>query len=154
MKFDELVKLIGDIHEKFGSHASKAVNVCLTGRNWLVGLHIKEYELQGTDRARYGARLYKTLTEKLSTSLDTCYTPRYLQLCRQFYETYPQIAKSLISQSAALPPFAKSLISQSSSVQTILIAEQASVPSIPPDVLLSSLSFTPVSYTHLRAHET
>jgi hypothetical protein len=86
MTFDELVKRIGDIHEKFGSHASKAVNVCLTGRNWLVGLHIKEYELQGTDRARYGARLYQTLAEKLASNLDTCYTPRYLQLCRQFYE--------------------------------------------------------------------
>jgi hypothetical protein len=98
MNFEQLVDRISNIHARLGSQAFKAVNVYLTGRNWLVGLQIKEYELGGTDRSRYGARLYQTLADRLALILDACYTPRYLQLCRQLYDVYPQIAKSLISQ--------------------------------------------------------
>jgi hypothetical protein len=142
MNFEQLVERIAEIHERFGTQAFKAVNVCLTCRNWLAGLHIKEYELGGADRAKYGSRLYQTLAERLAGNLDACYTPRYLQLCRQFYDVYPQIAKSLISQSAALPSFAKSLISQLTPNREILPANQASVPGIPPETLITSLSFT------------
>jgi predicted nuclease of restriction endonuclease-like (RecB) superfamily len=141
VNFEQLVERIGDVHGKLGAQASLAVNVSLTVRNWLVGRYILEYELQGTDRASYGARLYQTLAEKLAADLDRCYTERYLQLCRQFSEVYPQIAKSLISQSDSLPLFTKSLISQSTSAHEVGV-EQDAVPGLPPDVLLSSLSFT------------
>ncbi len=142
MKFEELVARIGDVHEKLAAQAAKAVNVCLTARNWLVGRYILEYELQGSDRASYGEGLYQMLAETLAPSLDKCYTVRYLQLCRQFGEAYPQIAKSLISPSDALPESAKSLISHFPLVEDAAAIERPSIPALPPEVLLSSLSFT------------
>lgn len=57
-------------------------------------------------------------------------------------EVYPQIAKSVISQSGSLPPLAKSLISQLPSVRGISATEKGATPGLPPEVLLSSLSFT------------
>ncbi|MBU4402898.1 MAG: DUF1016 family protein, partial [Actinobacteria bacterium] len=67
-------------------------------RNWVVGCYIREYEQNGADRAEYGAEVLDHLSRELQGSLDKCYTDRYLRLCRQFYDTYPQIRKSLISK--------------------------------------------------------
>ena len=47
MDLAQLVERLGEIHRTFGDQAFRAVNVCLTGRSWLVGCHIKEYELKG-----------------------------------------------------------------------------------------------------------
>ena len=81
------------------AQAGKAVNISLTLRNWAIGYYIQEYEQNGADRAKYGRQLLERLADKLQLSIDKCYTSRYLRLCRQFYETYPQIRKSLISKS-------------------------------------------------------
>jgi hypothetical protein len=43
-----------------------------------------------------------------------CYTARYLRLCRQFYETYPQIWKSLISEIQSLMPSAGPIVATTS----------------------------------------
>ena len=94
-----------------------------------------------SDRARYGVQLYHALAEGLARQVDVGYTPRYLRLCRQFYEVYPQIGKSLNSKSEALPPTAKSLVSHSSSALPGDSAD-GSGSGIVPDSLLTSLSFT------------
>lgn len=99
MTFQSLVASIKQAHEQCFAHATKAVNISLTLRNWVIGLYILEYEQGGTDRAKYGSRVLEKLAGVLHRDLDRCYTDRYLRLCRQFYETYPQIRKSLISES-------------------------------------------------------
>ena len=43
MKFQHLVGTIKEIHQELANHAAKAVNVCLTTRNWLIGWHIQEF---------------------------------------------------------------------------------------------------------------
>lgn len=64
----------------------------------MIGCYIREYEQNGEDRAKYGAQILEYLGKELQSSLDKCYTARYLRLCRQFYATYPHIRKSLISK--------------------------------------------------------
>jgi len=140
MNFPSLVDAIARVHGELSARAVKAVNVSLTVRNWLVGHFIQEYDLRGKDRAEYGARLLARLAETLASSLDRVYTERYLRLCRQFYQAYPQIRKSLISESGASaigkPP-----------IPTLLAVppkqqEAPGPPRFPVDRLLHSLSFT------------
>ena len=74
MDFKKLVDAIQQAHNQFSDQARRAVNTSLTLRNWLIGLHIREYEQHGADRAQYGdSQMYcasqfsgKTLISKLS----------------------------------------------------------------------------------------
>lgn len=102
MTFQNLVASIRQVHEQCFARATKAVNVSLTLRNWIIGLYILEYEQGGIDRAKYGSRILEKLANILHKDLDRCYTDRYLRLCRQFYEVYPQIRKSMISESGLI----------------------------------------------------
>ena len=52
--FDALVSSIVHIHQQTQDFATKAVNVALTLRNWLIGCRIVEFEQEGKDRATYG----------------------------------------------------------------------------------------------------
>jgi len=140
MDFESLVRAIADVHERLLAQATKAVNVGLTARNWIVGHFIQEYELTGMDRARYGARLLHKLAERLASGLDRCYTESYLRLCRQFYVAYPQIRKSLICESVG-PSIRRSPISELGSALPGAATAPA-VPGFPPDRLIESLSFT------------
>ena len=55
--FETLVVSIRNVHGTLSAQASRAVNVSLTARNWLIGCYIAEYELHGADRASYGDSL-------------------------------------------------------------------------------------------------
>jgi len=65
MKFDLLVNSIEITHNHFQHQASKAVNVALTMRNWLIGYYIVEFEQNGEDKAVYGERLIESLSSNL-----------------------------------------------------------------------------------------
>src|SRR3990167_5269477 len=140
MTFQSLVASIRQAHEQCFAHATKAVNVSLTLRNWVIGLYILEYEQGGTDRAKYGSRILERLSGILHKELDRCYTDRYLRLCRQFYETYPQIRKSLISESGLIQNW-KSPISGLPLPGRDAIARKISV-LVPAKELIRNLSFT------------
>lgn len=91
MQFNQLVKNIHDAHEQLSRQASRAVNLALTLRNWLMGRYIVEYELNGVDRAMYGERLIPQLANRLNKSgLSTC-SERFLYLYSKFYRAYPEI---------------------------------------------------------------
>ncbi len=99
LDFPALVSAIREVHDQCAAQVSRTVNVTLTIRNWVIGAYIREYEQNGADRAAYGIRLLETLAQKLQEGLDRCYTGRYLGLCRQLFDTYPEIRKSVISES-------------------------------------------------------
>lgn len=109
--FQSLVAAIRNAHTQSAELALQVINTGLTLRNWLIGHHIIHYEQRGQDRAQYGSRLLEQLAHSLQEDLDRCYTGRYLGLCRQFCSSYPDIGKSLISESGAL--IRKSVISES-----------------------------------------
>lgn len=91
MNFDALVQAIAGLHERTLAAATKAVNVALTVRNWLIGAHIVEFEQQGEDRAAYGERLLPNLAGRLTTAGVPRADERELRRFRQFYLSYPQI---------------------------------------------------------------
>ena len=97
--FTDLVEAVRRVHSECAATVNRTVNTTLTVRNWLIGGYIREYEQDGSDRAQYGTRLLQRLSESLQACLDRCYTGRYLGLCRQLFDVYPSIRKSVISKS-------------------------------------------------------
>lgn len=65
LNFDGLVAAIRQADAALAEQASRAVNVSLTLRNWFIGYHIAEFELQGADRASYGDKLLAELSRAL-----------------------------------------------------------------------------------------
>lgn len=107
MDLPSLVRRIVDIHNHLVERATKAVNVSLTLRNWLIGLSIQNYELEGKDRATYGDRLFSKLAEDLtSRGISNC-SRRQLYRYRDFYLAYPHIVGSLPPQLHNLLPHPK-----------------------------------------------
>jgi len=93
-----LVLLIGETQHYFKQQASKQVDVALTLRNWFFGYYISEYELNGADRAAYGAKLFKEIAFRLERNGYKQIRERHLYLCKDFYLTYPQILRSLSAE--------------------------------------------------------
>jgi predicted nuclease of restriction endonuclease-like (RecB) superfamily len=95
LSFESVVASVSHLHTEFLRQATKAVNVSLTLRNWLIGAYIHEYELRGADRAKYGENLIEELSRRLQAlKLDGCERSQ-LTRCRQFYRYYPQIGATL-----------------------------------------------------------
>ena len=101
--FESLVVSIVQIHQQAQEFATKAVNVGLTLRNWLIGMQIEVYERQGTDRSTYGDKLMDVLAGRLKKQgWDRC-DRRELYRFRQLFLTYPNIVESLSPQSHLRP---------------------------------------------------
>jgi len=133
---ERLARSIQTAHEELARQASKAVNVSLTVRNWLIGHYIAEFELNGADRASYGDKLLDRLAIRLSElGVKTCEKRRLYHYLR-FYNTYPEIVRSLSAQSQKL------LLS---GVQKKTPPKVRSAPALSVSQLIDSLS-----YTHLE----
>jgi len=71
--FSALVAAIRQVDEHMTAQTSRAVNISLTLRNWLIGCYIEEYERSGMDRAAYGERLMDELAKALQNhGLSRC----------------------------------------------------------------------------------
>ncbi len=78
--------------------AAVAVNQALVLRNWLIGAYIVEFEQNGADRAKYGARLLDTLARDLATKGVKNLGFTTLKMCRLFFQTYPSIGQTVVDQ--------------------------------------------------------
>ncbi len=87
--FNNLVTQIETTHQTLQAQAIKSVSSTLTIRNWLIGYYIVEYEQNGEDRAKYGARVIENLVKQLKHIRGM--SKSNLKLFRQFYFVYPQI---------------------------------------------------------------
>ena len=154
MKFEQLVFTIQQTHDTLQESAVKAINKHLTIRNWLIGFYIIEFEQNGDDRAKYGERLLQKLAERLSSD---ALSYRNLRLFKLFYQTYPQIGKSVINfletYEEPILSIAPVRINELQSIQNqliviwqSLIAKFNSMPDnplqVPPRKLISKLSYT------------
>lgn len=135
--FSTLIETIRNIHQDLSAQASKAVNIQLTLRNWLIGYYIAEYEQRGKDRADYGDALLVKLSEVLSQRNVVRSGERELRRYRQFYNTYPQIRESLP------PEFNKYLPQKATDHRNNLTKEKGS--SLAPYTLIFNLSFTHIA---------
>ncbi len=95
LDFNILVQQINQLSSSLQKQATKAVNIALTLRNWMIGYYIYEYEQGGEDRAEYGEKLLQRLSASLRKLELKRIEERELRRFRQFYLTYPQIRESL-----------------------------------------------------------
>lgn len=102
--FEHLTKSIRQVHLELAAQTSRAVNAGLTLRNWLIGCYIAEYELMGSDRAKYGASLLDNLSGALIKSGVSACARRQLYNYLRFYQLYPQIVRSVNAQLKFMPP--------------------------------------------------
>lgn len=65
--FNNLVDKVVGIDKAFADNTAKAINRNITARNWLIGYYIVNYEQNGSDRAKYGAKTLQTLAERLNS---------------------------------------------------------------------------------------
>ena len=91
-----LVDTIRTANDELAQQASRAINVSLTLRNWLIGYYIAEYELNGADRAIYGEKLLTELATRLN-DISNC-NRRQLYRYLRFYRLYPEIVGTLSPQ--------------------------------------------------------
>ncbi|MHB8226211.1 PDDEXK nuclease domain-containing protein [Acidithiobacillus sp.] len=133
--FTTVIASIARAHHELATQASKAVNISLTLRNWLIGYYLAEYELHGTDRANYGENLFANVADALAqTGVASC-GKRQLYAYLSFYQAYPQIVRSLPAQ------FHTSVMDALASAQK-KVRSATTLSQIEPQKLLSTLSYT------------
>lgn len=145
LTFGQLVASIRQADHYFSSQANRAVNVGLTLRNWAIGFYIREYEQNGTDRAKYGQELLVRLSQQLKETGALEYDSRELRRCRTFYEVYPQIWGTLSPKLGLLLPteMSPSLRLKSKDISPSKIRGTVSPKfGIPLEKLVTSLSFS------------
>ena len=94
VKTDDILKDMCGIIESSREAAYQAVNVNLIRRNWLLGYRIAEEELQGENRAEYGASVIKKLAKELTNEYGKGFTKTNLYHFYSFYKEYPEIFHS------------------------------------------------------------
>ena len=136
LNFEKLVGAINQVHAELATQASRAVNVSLTLRNWMIGCYIAEYEQNGADRAKYGERLLCQLSESLNSKVVRCVEERGLRRYRQFSQTYAQIRETVSPElhQRLLGPLVKSDVEKRESASPEL--------SLPGKELIGRLSFS------------
>lgn len=65
VKTDDILKDMCGIIVSSQKAAYQAVNATLVRRNWLLGYRIASEEMQGEERAKYGAKIIKKLSKKI-----------------------------------------------------------------------------------------
>ena len=102
IKSDNLLQDTQQIIETAREFAYKAVNIALIQRNWLLGKRIAEEDLQGQERAEYGAEVIKKLSFELTQIYGKGFTKSNLYSFIDFYFAFPNIFQSLIGKTENL----------------------------------------------------
>ena len=137
--FEILAERVKDVHNATSSVAKGAVNQLLTIRNWAIGCYIVEYEQEGCDRAKYGARLLQNLADKLSIKgLDRS----MLNICRLFYIRYPQICATVSHKLQGIDYFSENLVIIEEKIRGSICETASRKFETPPELLVTRLSFS------------
>ena len=144
--FESLVTTIVQINHRAQDFATKAVNIGLTLRNWLIGHRIVEFEQNGKDRATYGERLLPELAQRLVKAGLKRVDVRELRRFRLLYTVYPQIRETLTPELLAQSGIAPLMmfLQSDSSIRESATPESQIVESLTPHSpsLILRLSFT------------
>ena len=92
--FSDAEKII-EVSQKTAFHT---VDRILVLRNWLLGKRIFEEELQGEDRATYGAEVVAKLAKHLNAKYGRGFSKRNLWEDLRFYKAYPQIVQTACAE--------------------------------------------------------
>jgi hypothetical protein len=129
--FEHLATIIGQLHTSLRGAVAASVNRMMTMRNWMIGMYIVEYEQKGEDRAKYGDRLLRSLSERLTSDGIKGMSFTNLNLFRQFYRTYPEIIQ-VVSEFLRVSAFENSegQIIQKASEQLLLSTQLTEINSV------------------------
>lgn len=137
--FEILAERVKNVHNATSSVAKGAVNQLLTIRNWAIGCYIVEYEQEGCDRAKYGARLLQNLADELSIKgLDR----QLLNTCRMFYVKYPQICETVSHKLQGIDYFPENLVVIKTKIREAICETVSRKFETPPELLVTRLSFS------------
>ena len=140
MDFQELHNALKTLNDNLLQQATASVNTCLTLRNWLFGLYIHEYKACGEDRAKYGAKTLKLLSERLMDAGVSSVSERNLTIYRRFYQNYPEISQTA---SAKLKVINNHGVTIPQTLSAKLEVDQSSeLPRLSGDALVTSLAFS------------
>ncbi|MGB0880917.1 MAG: PDDEXK nuclease domain-containing protein [Polaribacter sp.] len=98
LNYNSLISTIEALVNNAKTKVSQTVNQTITITYWHIGQYIVEYEQKGKERAAYGTKLLKRLSEDLTKSFGKGYSYRNLKLIKKFYLTFP-IVQTLSAQS-------------------------------------------------------
>ena len=99
---DSLYTQASAVIEQARETAYRQVNEALVKRNWELGKLIAEEELNGLDRAVYGAALIKGLSKRLTAVYGKGFTKTNLYNFTNFYKMFPNIFHALRGKSLHL----------------------------------------------------
>ena len=97
---DDLLQDARYIIETTRSFAYRAINIAMIQRNWLLGRRIAEEELQGEDRAKYGAEIIKKLAADLTQIYGSGFDYSSLYKFVNFYKFFPEIFHTVCGKSS------------------------------------------------------
>jgi predicted nuclease of restriction endonuclease-like (RecB) superfamily len=100
IQIDSLLQDAQQIIEAAQRFAYKAVDVAMVKRNWLLGKRISEEELQGNDRAKYGAKIIKKLSAELTRMYGKGFDSSNLYKFIEFYNKFPEIFHAVSGKSS------------------------------------------------------
>ena len=98
-KTDNILTDAKNIIDSAKSYAIKSVNWTLVQRNWLLGERIALEELKGENRAEYGKKVIKNLSEQLTEIYGSGFTKTNLYNFYNFYKTYADIFHTVCGKS-------------------------------------------------------
>ncbi len=149
MNFNQLISTFVDTDTNLKQRVYNAINQAVTIRNWLYGLYIVEFEQNGEDKAVYGEKLIKNLSEMLKKQNLKAVSDRELRNYRRFYFVYPQIWRALTSESN-LNTIWRSLTSELNP-SSILQSLSAKSENAENQIVLDPITLIQrLSYTHLE----
>ena len=99
---DALYNRASSVIEQARKTAYRQVNEALIRRNWELGKLIAEEELNGQDRAVYGAAIIKGLSRRLTAAYGKGFTKTNLYNFTSFYEMFPKIFHAVSGKSPVL----------------------------------------------------
>ncbi len=142
--FNDLIKYIKQTNNYLQAINAKSINISLTTRNWLIGFYIKEYEMNGADKAKYGEHLFTEISQKLK-NIPRC-EKRELNRYVEFYTSYKQIGETVSPQlklNLQLTDYQRNIIGETLSPQLKILEESKTNPrQVSGDILLKKLSFS------------
>lgn len=98
-KTDNILTDAKNIIDSAKSYAIKSVNWTLVQRNWLLGERIALEELKGENRAEYGKKVIKNLSNQLTEIYGSGFTKTNLYNFYNFYKTYADIFHTVCGKS-------------------------------------------------------
>lgn len=99
---DGLYRQASSVIEQARETAYLQVNEALVRRNWELGRLIAREELNGQDRAVYGASIIKALSKRLTKAYGKGFTKTNLYSFVQFHKLFPEIFHSMSGKSRHL----------------------------------------------------